>query len=1069
MTKVVIDQEARDKIGNVLNQNFLVEAGAGSGKTTSLVNRMVNLIYTGTAKVDEMVAITFTKKAADELKTRFLTMLEKKAKEETNLDVKFLLEEALQHIDQSFIGTVHSFCARILRERPVEAGLDVSFSELDDQEDDEVAKAAWLVYMHKLETDNPQKARMIKDLGFDDKDLSERFSTMKNYPDIEWASAYVEKPNLEVVYERFIALLKEASRCIPKDIPKGPDKLQEAIQEVLRQTRYQDKADSLMVNVFKSFDKKLKATQYKWTTKEDAKEYEIRISDFFEDYIKPLLVRWSEYCHPFVIDLFKGAFLEYEKIKQERSLMNFQDLLMKTAALLKNNAEVRTYFHQKYKRVLVDEFQDTDPIQAEIMFYLTGEDVTEENWTRCKPRPGSLFVVGDPKQAIYRFRRADIDIYNLVKDLIESHGGEVLQLIMNFRTVDTITNQLNKVFQEHLPEKESVHQAAYRPLYSFKEGDNSDLIGIKRLVLADDYAKNKTITLEKDAENITMIIRKLLDDGHEPKEFMILTRQKEGIDVYSHVLEGAGIPVSVGGEMEISMIPEFQDLIRLLDALVDTTDQIAFTASLRSVWFGISDEELFQWAQAGGRFSLYANMPVTLSRETELRFQDALSKLQQYVKWKNIFSPAVAIGKIVDDIGLYPLFVTKGYGKREATNLLQIIEALREKEEKDATTFREAVDFIRMKIEKKTDVINLEDDENAVRIMNVHKAKGLEASIVFLAHPGKKPEIRTKISSHIKRENRSATGYFMFGKKQGQTTKPLAQPLNWEDFLDAEEAYLVAEEIRILYVAATRAEKAMIISTFESKNTKNPWSLLVDGLPELEDIEVPEKMADEAKATGIPITKNEYNKETTGLLDWLEERKHPSFSTYSPTEDKQDIFTLEIEREEGGGQTWGTVIHEVFEKLVKEEEGVLEELVSSTTKRHDISLSRMAEIVDVVERFQQSMIWAELQIAEEVLTEVPFTIKIDSGDPLYELVGSEGKSEMVFVSGIIDLVYKINGEWKLVDYKTDRPKDISKLPELTNYYRKQIKFYQQIWERITGEKVVDKQLYFVTPNKIVAV
>src|SRR5690606_38369983 len=139
------------------------------------------------------------------------------------------------------------------------------------------------------------------------------------------------------------------------DIPKGPDKLQEAIEEALRQARYHEKTDSFMITVFRSFDKKLKATQYKWTSKEDAKEYEARISDFFEDHIKPLLVRWSEYCHPFVIDLLNGAFLEYEKIKLDRSLMNFQDLLMKTEALLKNNAELRTYFHQKYKRLLVDE------------------------------------------------------------------------------------------------------------------------------------------------------------------------------------------------------------------------------------------------------------------------------------------------------------------------------------------------------------------------------------------------------------------------------------------------------------------------------------------------------------------------------------------------------------------------------------------------------------------------------------------------------------------------------------------------------------------------------------------
>ena len=1068
MSKVIVDQDARDKIKYELNRNFLVEAGAGSGKTTSLVDRMVNLIYTGTAKMSEIVAITFTKKAADELKTRFLTMLEKKCKEESNPDRRCLLEEALQNIEQSFIGTVHSFCARLLRERPVEAGLDVNFSELEDAEDDKIAEAAWFIYTQKLEQTDPKKARKLKELGLVDKDLSEYFCKIKNYPDVQWASETVEKPNLEDVFHRFITLLKEASRCIPKEIPKGPDKLQEAIEQALLQTRYNEKSDSLMVTIFQLFDKKFNVSQYKWTSKEDAKEYEARILDFFEVHIQPLLVKWSEYCHPFVIDLCIEALIEYEKIKQERSLMNFQDLLMATASLLKENSEVRTYFQQRYKRLLVDEFQDTDPIQAEIMFYLTGEDVTETIWTQCKPRLGSLFVVGDPKQAIYRFRRADIDIYNLVKELISASGGEVLQLVMNFRTVDTITSQLNVVFQEHLPESETVHQAAYRPLYSYKEGQDSDGMGIRKLVLSDDYAKNKTITVEKDAESITAYIKHLINNAHEPGECMILTRQKDGIDVYARVLEEAGIPVSVSGEMDIGTIPEFQDLIRLLNSLVDTTDQVAFVAVLRSVWFGLSDEELFQWSQAGGTFSIYAKIPEKLADETSRHFQDALSKLQHYVKWKNTLSPAVAIEKIIEDVGLYSLFHVKGYGKRELTNLLQMTKGLRALEEKEPTTFSQAVEWLKTKVEGKTDVVNLEEGANAVRIMNVHKAKGLEASIVFLAHPGKKPENRQKIWSHIKREDKSATGYFMFGRRYGFTMKPVAQPQQWEDYSVAEEAYLLAEEIRVLYVAATRAEKAMIISTFQSKNNKNPWNLLIEGMPELEEIEIPEWKMEDTEIVEKNVTREEFEKATLGLQDWINDRKQPSFSTYSPTDEKQDIFTLGIEREKGGGQTWGTVIHEVFEYVVKGEE--VEEISVATLKRYEMSVGRLDEIVEAVNQFKQSTIWAELQLTDHVLTEVPFTLKIDSEDPLYKLVEKEEQAAgTVFVSGIIDLVYRYNGSWKIVDYKTDRPKDLTQLPELTNYYRNQIELYGLIWERMTGEKVADKQLYFVSSNKIVGV
>ncbi len=238
-----------------------------------------------------------------------------------------------------------------------------------------------------------------------------------------------------------------------------------------------------IVALFELFDKKLKPTLNRWNSKEDAKFYEEKFNTFVEVEIRPLLQQWREFCHPKVVQFLQGAMETYTVLKKERSLLNFQDLLLHTANLLRENNEVREYFQGKYKVLLIDEFQDTDPIQAEIMFYLTGEDTTEKEWTKCKPKRGSLFVVGDPKQAIYRFRRADIDTYNRVKQLIEEHGGEVLQLTMNFRTLDSVTEKLNEVFSNHLPESENTYQAAYRPLNSFKKDDGKALSGIKKLTV----------------------------------------------------------------------------------------------------------------------------------------------------------------------------------------------------------------------------------------------------------------------------------------------------------------------------------------------------------------------------------------------------------------------------------------------------------------------------------------------------------------------------------------------------------------------------------------------------------
>lgn len=1065
MSREVVDQRDRNKIKDVLDQNFLVEAGAGSGKTTSLVDRMVNLIYTDTCNVEHIVAITFTRKAADELKTRFQNQLESVWKKEDDEEIKQRLELAIQSMERCFLGTVHSFCARLLRERPVEANLDITFTELEDEDDQLIADEAWYTYLSMLQEGNIDILEKIRDIGIDENTLLDRFQQLKNYPDVEWISNDKDKPDL-LSYDAFLALLEEATLSIPETIDKGPDGLQKAIKEALQKNKVVKRNNQLIIEVFELFDKKsaFSITQNRWTTKEESKDWKARIEAFFDGRIAPLLQEWREYCHPIIIELLQGAFRVYEQIKKQRSLLNFQDLLMNTSNLLKNNPEVRTYFQHKYRCLLVDEFQDTDPIQAEMMFYLTGEDVTEEDWGKCVPLPGSLFVVGDPKQAIYRFRRADIDIYNKVKELISSHGGDVLQLTMNFRTVDTITSQLNDIFVEQLPDTETTYQAAYRPLHSFHVESENNSLGIKKLTVPTEFTKNQAAVLEKDAENICFSIQSLIQRGHEPKECMIITRYNAGIDVYALTLEAAGIPVSVSGDMEIGATPEFSELVLLLKVFVDPTDFLTTVAALRSMYFGINDEELYQWKKAGGSFSIYSPTPEQWDTYDH-PVQNALTKLRMYWKWVVMNAPVVAIEKILEDIGFYPLLLKKGYGKREHTQSIQIIEALRKQEDEGKTLYHDAMAFLEKTMESKTKVVNLDEEVNAVRILNIHKAKGLEAPIVFLANPGKKTNVSEFISSHIKRERQASKGFFKFVKKVGYASKTIAQPKDWEYFKAEEEAYLLEEEIRILYVAATRAEKAIIISCCEGKDAKNPWRMLLDGLTDLNEVSI--EVEDIDKDTMIElITQKNYHEETDHLTDWTAESSTPSFSKMSPTDEKPEIYTLGIEREKGGGKGWGLAIHEIFEWQIKGQ--LSRNRVIQSLQKHDLSIEREEEVADILQNFAETDIWTDLQQAENVLTEVPFSLAVCEGDSLHDLV-KKHEVPTVFLTGIIDLVYKLGDHWRIVDFKTDRPKDIDVLPELTNYYRDQIDIYTRVWKQMTGEKVDHAQLYFVTPNKVVTI
>ncbi|TKC19321.1 UvrD-helicase domain-containing protein [Robertmurraya kyonggiensis] len=1057
MTKTIVDQAARDKIKQDLHTNFLVEAGAGSGKTTSLVDRMVNLIYTGTSKIEHIVAITFTRKAADELKVRFQSVLEKTWKEEADEAIRYRLAEALQNIERCFLGTVHAFCAKLLRERPIEAGLDLAFKELEEADDVEILEEAWGIYLQALQETRIDELKSVEDLGISVDELFNCLKELKDYPDVDWVTEIVEKPDLQTAFQSFMNVVKEARRCIPEQEPdKGYDSLQKAIVTALQKVRFINVTmEKDIISILTLFDKRLKPTLNRWESKEDAKFFEEKILTTFEALIKPLLQEWKEYCHPIITNFLLEAVQMYMSLKKERSLLNFQDLLIKASTLLKNNGEVRAYFQEKYRFLLVDEFQDTDPIQAELMFYLTGEDMNEPVWTRCKPKAGSLFVVGDPKQAIYRFRRADIDTYNRVKELIVNHGGEVLQLTMNFRTLDSITNGLNTVFSHYLPETESVYQAAYRPLNSFHEDTGDEWTGIKQLIVPADFSKKEEI-IEEDAKNIAVCIRQQIESGKNAKDFMILTRYNDGIGLYAKAVEALGISVSISGEVIIGETREFQELSILLKTFTDPTDQISLVAVLRGIFFGISDNDLYQWKKANGYFSIYADVPEGLPTEVKKKFELSLGKLRSYQKWTRELAPTVAIEKIMDDVGFYPLLLKNNRSKRTYKSLQQILTALRKHEGSGNSTYKQIFERLEELVFEKSVVINIEEDADAVRIMNVHKAKGLEAPIVFLAHPAKVVKPDSFLNKHIKREDSYSKGYFAFSVRNGFQDKELALPVGWESVKEEELAYLTEEEVRILYVAATRAEKTLILSSNAKNNNKNPWNHLFE-IENIAEIEIDSRQVESSEAV-ISISLMDYLNKTEDTLTWLDKRREKSFEHWSPTKDKDYAVIGTIEREEGGGMDWGTVVHEVLEKVVR---GIdVSQFIKSLLSKYDFSIEREEEVIEIIRKFQQTEIWDDITKAEMVLSEVPFTRKITREEPLYRWI-EEQESETVLIKGIIDLIYKTDDGWVIVDYKTDRPTNKEDFAKLEEFYRTQIGFYQEVWETLTNEKVAQKSLYFV--------
>ncbi|MGE6259153.1 UvrD-helicase domain-containing protein [Heyndrickxia sporothermodurans] len=1059
MSKMVIDEQERKKIEKLLNQNILVEAGAGSGKTTCLVNRMVNLIRTGTFKVNEIVAITFTKKAAEELKTRFLIKLENDWRQEINPDKKQILEHALKEIDDCFLGTVHSFCTKLLRERPIEAGLDHNFIEIDDFDDMNLAKQAWDIYFEQLCSSDPNMYKKINNIGISLIDVKNSFVKMKSFPDVNWVYDNTKQPpDILKTFQRFILLLKDVKRAIPEEpVDDRYDALQEIVLRAISMSQYEGiLKDAVKIEIFELFNKKLSITQKLWKSKEDGKYFLEKINYFVEANIKPLLTKWYEYVHGEIIPIMKNVMQQYEVLKEKDSFINYQDLLVKAAKLLRDNKEVRRFFQEKYRCLLVDEFQDTDPIQAEIMFLLTSKDLEEKNWTKCTPKPGSLFVVGDPKQAIYRFRRADIDIYNKVKELIVKDRGEVLHLTMNFRTLDSITAKLNLVFEEMFPESGTEYQAAFKRLNSYFEDDHSTFSGIYQLMVPK-KCSNQAEIVQCDSVQIATMIKNMIRQGHKPKEFMILSRYNDNLDKYYQALLNENIPASLSGEMVIGKVEEFKELCYLLEYIDDPCNPVKLLAILRGSFFGISDQQLYEWKQSGGMFHIYSIPSKPIDAQTIKQIGSVFEKLQSYIRWKNQFTPKIVIEKIIEDIGFYPLLLLNGYGMKEYELLLQLLNRIRE-----ATTFTKAVQQINASIYSPMTVADFRREENSVRVMNVHKSKGLEAEIVFLANPRKKVDTENLIDYHISRTSSEAYGYFIINKSNGFRLKTVAHPPSWEEHKLKEYEFLKKEETRIVYVAATRAEKALFISSCEKNNDKNPWKDIIEIMkPNKAEIEEVEKQKNDNE-TEIMIDND--SKDIINLEKWVEPHKAASYLNYSPTNDKKNIHSLGIEREKGGGVKWGTMIHEVFEKLVKGT--MVENHLEYILNKNKVSIDKKNEVLQAIQQFKQTETWEQICHAKHVLTETPFTIQISQEDAFYNKIGNNqiGKTPY-FVKGIIDLVYQYDGKWYIVDYKTDRPKDKSDLSKLSTHYEQQVQFYQEMWERITGTKVHQAIIYYVTWNE----
>ncbi|MGI9625612.1 MAG: UvrD-helicase domain-containing protein, partial [Longimicrobiales bacterium] len=898
------------------------------------------------------------------------------------------------------------------------------------------------------------------------------------------------------VRQEFEALLDRADELMPEAEPEGGwDSLTVKIRTWIYWRRSRDWSDpsALFDALAEVRHTKRKLTQKKWAStglgKKEAKDLQDAIHEFGApgSQAAELVEQWWAYRYPVVMSIAKRGADAFAAERKERGQLNFQDLLVLTADLLRAEPTTRLDLG-KGRRLFVDEFQDTDPLQAEIILLLAsnpgssqagaeGLDLgsgTGEDWRDVIPRPGALFVVGDPKQSIYRFRRADIALYEFVKTRFEAFGA-CLTLEANFRSLPAIEQLVEGVFnlEDAFPATSSDRQAAFAPLRT----NRMDGAGVVA-TYAVEGATHAEVAVD-DAQKIAACIARRVNEvqDREPGHFMVLTRNRKHLSVYARALEDHGLPVDVSGA-GVGFEDELAGLLLLLRCLADPENRVRVLGAITGPFFGVTLDAVVRFKESGGSFS------ISRRPEGEGEVEDALATLHDWWQLARREPADLALERIVSDVGLFPLAASGTLGQLRAGALVYVLDAVRARTVGGDPSIHGAVDAIETALAWDDAEAPLVPGRlGAVRVMNLHRAKGLEAEVVFLAAPfGDKARVPTK---RIARDSDGrARGSLVVAESAGWGQTVIARPVGWPEDEDIEREFEVAEKVRLLYVAATRAKDELWVARGaelpRARSHPSPWLAVEEWLdevgapnvgleatpaPAVPTLESPSGIQEEvalARTTRDAARGPTYALETVSAIAKVYAGADLDDSRGAVSEDPDDFasvdgFSVPAPSPSTRGYEWGSVVHAALAAANDGLDGdALKQICRQLLVEFDRPVdsrgepSELVELVSLVRAVRESEIWKRAEASEVRYAEMPFAVN-----------RSEPGGGADVVEGVIDLVFKSAEGWVVADYKTDQGDDPD-FERRQHQYRAQVDLYATSWEQATGEPVAERALVFTS-------
>jgi CRISPR-associated exonuclease Cas4 len=963
------DEADRARALSDLDSTMLVEAAAGTGKTSLLAGRVALLLASG-VHPRNIVAITFTELAAGELRLRVSRFVKELLSNKIPEDLRIALpgglssgqngalREASASLDELTSSTIHGFCRALLCSYAVEADVDPGADVLDSTQADFAFRNVfdrWLTRRLSAEgvPDDPialmarwdpdEAVEILRDLG----NFRRRFRT-----------ARAVSSNLEVHADReLVEAVREFRRWF--NSVNGPARAEKELIEFETLTRFYEGAFAPIPGIdrlwelahpprldimrWKSIDLLAYRSRGAWGKADGGRRAE-QAADHYERCAIAFRVLLGQLATSLVAAFSgetDGLMNEFEDFKRNAAVLDFDDLLLRTRKLLAEHEEVRQAVANRYTRTLVDEFQDTDPVQSEILFLIASATGRNEPWQQRELLPGRLFLVGDPKQAIYRFRGADIACYMEARAAIErGFPGNIVRVTANFRSRPRILEHINSCFRERLGKQ----AYGYVPLEAIRDDSDWPMPCIARVTVqvSDPPRANEIRDLE--AKTVADVCARLIGnlwitrrDGSvsslAPGDIALLTPARTELWRYERALEDRELPFVSQAGRNLFRRQETQDFVAIVRTLADSRDTLALGAVLRGPLVGLTEEELLDIVAELPTGENPEDIPrLTLNTDPSLVrhpiAKNVLTILRDLRRKSRSTTPLLLLGEALEKLKVRPSTEVRGADQapRALANLNLLLEKARVYTvgglSRFARDLQEDWDKCRADDEARMDAHG-----QAIEIITVHSSKGLEWPVVIPINMG--TEFRPP-DRFIQRRHDNTLHWML-----GDVVPPAIA-----DAMDVDQKESMQEGERLLYVACTRAMDLLILPHLTS-SAMNCWARLLD----LKQRELPElQIAHLIPKTMLRIAAgpNDQTVEKFGEQQATVARASAPIRWVRPSEndmDRQEIDAITFEELDQvaddtpivqGSTIRGIVLHKILEELLM---GELEEIQSEVSSR----------------------------------------------------------------------------------------------------------------------------------------